>query len=148
MTYLVNAGFAVELYFKMFMIAGRGGHIAEGHTLPDLLSEFPPYLRKSFNAIYDAHETAKTANVRLIALTLAGQSPAQPNYQHDGRYATFDQAIAAIAKIFIDARYFFERVRGHDWAIMAYPTDAISAIFNALETTYQMYEAGQFKNET
>lgn len=143
MAYLVNAGFAVELYFKLFMIAGRNGHISEGHTLPQLLSEFPPFLRNSFNSFYDAHPTARTAQVRLLALTL-GEKPA-PNYQHNGRYGNFDEAISAIATIFVDARYFFENVRGQDYAVVAYPTDAISAIIHALETTYQKYDSGDLK---
>lgn len=142
MAYLVNAGFAVELYFKTFMIAARKGQIIEGHSLADLLKDFPQPLKQSFNELYAANEAAKTMNVRLLAIAIDNNSP--PDYKHTGRYNTFEEAISAIATIFVDARYFFENVRGKDHAIVAYPTDAISAIFRALETTYQKLQAGDF----
>jgi hypothetical protein len=148
LAYLVNAGLAVELYFKAFMIAGRGGHFEEGHNLSKLLNDFPPLLRISFNSTYDAHPTAKTAPVKLVALTLSGSTPDKPRHQHTDKYATFDQAISSISRIFVDSRYFFERLATPDWVVITYPTDVISAIFQALEETFQKYESGQLKDQT
>lgn len=147
LAYLVNAGLAIELYFKTFMISGRGGHMEVGHDLVKLLDSFPPFLRDSFSSLYDAHPTAKSAPVRIVALKLSGSAPETPAHEHAGRYATFDQATASIARIFVDARYFFERLGAQDWAVIAYPTDAVSAILQALEASFQLYEAGHFKDQ-
>lgn len=145
LAYLVNAGLAVELYFKTFMIAGRGGQFEEGHDLSKLLNDFPPFLRSSFNSIYDAHPTAKTALVKLVGLTLSGSTPDKPKHQHTDKYASFDQAIASISRIFVDSRYFFERLAAPDWVVITYPTDVISAVLQALDETFQKYESGQLQ---
>lgn len=147
LAYLVNAGLAVELYFKTFMIAGRGGQFEEGHDLSKLLDNFPPFLRDSFNSAYDEHPTAKTSSVNLVALTISGSPPDKPKHQHTDKYATFDQAIASISRIFVDARYFFERLAAPDWVVITYPTDVIAAIFQALEETFQKYVSGQFSGQ-
>lgn len=140
--YLVNAGFAVELYLKLFMIMGRNGHISEGHSLPLLLQEMPKFLRKSFREIYDLHPTAKTAKVRLVAMTIGAKgAPSEP---YKGRFGTFDEAISAIANVFVYARYYFEKVRTDDHAILAVPIDAISAILVSLEQTFQKFDANEF----
>ena len=148
LTYLVNAGLSIELYFKTFMIAGRGGKVTEEHNLLVLLDEFPPFLRKHFNEAYEQHPTARSASIRLIALKLNPTVPEKPVQESfKAQYDTFDNAIESIARIFVDARYFFERLSVPDWAIFSYPTDAIAEVIHALEATYKKFESGAFAGE-
>jgi len=148
LAYLVNAGLAIELYFKTFMIAGRGGKVTEEHNLAVLLSEFPSFLRQSFNEIYARHPTAKSAHIKLVAFKISPNAPDKPAQEaFKARYDTFDNAITAIANIFVDARYFFEQLSLPNWAIFSYPMDAIAGVLQALEITYQKFESGGFAGE-
>ncbi len=148
LAYLVIAGLSIELYFKAFMIAGRGGNVFEEHDLMKLLIEFPPYLRRSFNDQYDKHPSAKTEDIQIFALKFSEHTPDKPKEETFAQsYSTFDQAIESIARIFIDARYFFEKLGASDWATFSYPTHAISGVIEALEKTFKLYDSGAFTNE-
>lgn len=146
LAYLVNAGLAIELYLKAFMICARGGQVTSGHDLSELLAEFPTFLRKSFNTAYEAHPTAKSASIGLVAFRISPTAPERPtSNSFTGRYTTFDEAVESLSDVFVESRYFFERLVAPEWAIFSYPTDAISGVIHALEETYQIYKSGGFK---
>lgn len=146
LAYLVTAALAIELYIKAIMILGRRGLLTTGHDLGVLISEFPPELMVPLRDAYDTHPTAKTAQIRLIALRLTSQAtPAPPahNGMQGRSYASFDDAIRALADVFVRARYFFEELAGADWAVFDIPADAIEGVLLALERVYMDLRANK-----
>jgi hypothetical protein len=145
LAYLVNAGLALELYFKAMMIAGRGGRVTTGHSLATLFAEFPPFLGLDIEARYLAGQNHRTFLVTMVALTMRGNQPATPQTPTPvPPFGTFSLAMQSLDRAFEDARYFFENLTDTEWALFAYAPEATEAAMNALDGTYEKFKRGEF----
>jgi hypothetical protein len=147
LAYLVNAGLAIELYFKALMIAGRTGRVTKGHSLEVLYNEFPEFLRLDIESNYLAGDERRVFEVKMVAITLRNSIPATPQSPVTvPPFMTFPHAIKSLNSVFTDARYFFEKVNTSDWCYFAYSPLAVGAVFNALDKTYEKFIVGSFKS--
>jgi len=146
LSYLVSASFAIELYFKSLMIAGRNGQVAQSHDLTVLYNEFPDSLRKGMNSAFDNARPIQFAPIQVIGLIQSETPPDSPKESvFDTSYVDFQSTIQSLSDSFVRARYFFDEI-GHDvYSCFDIPVEPIEAVFSALDATYTGFLAGEFK---
>lgn len=144
--FLVIVGLTLELYFKAFMIRGRGGRVTLGHDLAKLLAEFPLAFRDAFTAEYDRRNQSLKKTYINTAILISKDPPLAP--EGDGpalRFDSFDVCIAALSDAFVRFRYLFEDISPADWTYIPYPNHYALAAIQTMETVYVRFENGEFK---
>ena len=146
LSYLVNASFAIELYFKSLMIAGRNGQVAQSHDLTVLYDEFPEFLRRRMNTAFNNARPSKYVPIQVLGLIQSESPPDSPNESALGAtYEDFQSAIHSLSNSFVRARYFFDEIGREDYSCFDVPVEPIEAVFSALDDTYNRFLAGEFE---
>lgn len=146
-TYAVNASFSAELYLKAIMIMGKNGKVLAEHDLFKIYSNFPIPLKSALQENYEKHlKTMPQQTFEITALTHSDEPPQKPSSDFlPPKFETFDDAIKSTSKMFVEARYFFEKMKSKEWNFSVYAPLPISAMLNALDDLYVQYKRGDFK---
>ncbi len=144
LTFLVLAGLSMELYFKAIMLVGRDGLVTRGHELEKLYSEFPDFLKTALNQLYVDDQKSISHQIAVFAIAQRSESPNLPEKEKfENSFNSFESSIKSVSNIFTRARYFFEEI-DHEYSYLEYPVGQISALINALDSTYNNYLNGDF----
>ena len=144
--FLVIGALAIELYFKSFMISARGGRVIEGHELAVLYSNFPPFLKRCFEAEYSRRNAGAT--VEVVAVRASKEAPQRPS--GDGPpycFATFQDTVESLSKSFTAFRYLYESVGEKNWTHIPFPRQSVIAAIDTIESTYAELEGGELRGK-
>ncbi|MCP4055309.1 MAG: hypothetical protein GY739_20165 [Mesoflavibacter sp.] len=146
-TYAVNSSFSAELYLKAIMIMGKGGRVMAEHDLFKIYSNFPAPLKSALQENYEKHMKAMPQQTyEITALTHSDGPPHKPSSDVvPPKFETFEDAIKSTSKMFVEARYFFEKMKSKEWNFSIYAPSPISAMLNSLDDLYVQYKRGDFK---
>lgn len=143
LAFLVNVGFAIELYLKTFMVAGRGLS-PTGHDLAKLLDEFPAAFRHAFNESYAKIPIPPDSTIVGRSFRFSQGEPPPPAFPNQLNFKTFDETVTALSTAFVSARYMYENM-SEDWLVLIYPAERSLAAIDSIEHVFQRYSSGEFE---
>lgn len=139
-------GLSIEIFLKCFMLAGRDEGIKMGHKLLDLYKVFPDFLKKEienrYKVIFNNNST-----MQEFALIISQTTPDNPNKNipESPDFKDFVISLNVLSNIFVDSRYFFEKINDDNWSIIGYYFESAKSIAIALKLVLDDYMAGKFK---
>jgi hypothetical protein len=139
-------GLSIEIFLKCFMLAGRDEGIKMGHKLLDLYKVFPDFLKKEienrYKVIFNNNST-----MQEFALIISQTIPDNPNKNipESPDFKDFVTSLNVLSNIFVDSRYFFEKINDDNWSIIGYYFESAKSIAIALKLVLDDYMAGKFK---
>jgi len=131
----IAGGFALELALKLFYMTFHEQTPPRGHNLDKLWKGLPNEWRNDMARNY-ARDPRAQAPIMLFAFRRSPQPPDRPDGYEVGEFASADGLFVAIADIFCDSRYFYERVTERAWAHVAHPMAQMSAMLDVLVGFY------------
>lgn len=146
-SYAVNASFSAELYLKAIMIMGKNGNVIADHDLYKIYLDFPSGLKSALHENYESHLKKMPQNTfEIIALTHSKDRPNKPSSNiRSPKFDTFENAIKSTSKTYVQARYFFEKMKNIEWNYSVYAPIPVSSMLSALNDLYVQYKRGDFK---
>lgn len=133
---LVNASFAIELYFKALVLMANNGTFKEGHRLAEILNDLPRDVLVSLSKGYNAYFLNNSVTAYTFASTLGDCDQPPSDGVPEFSIATFSDAIASVSNVFVEARYFFEAQSEDGFSFIWYPRGSLIAIMDLLEKEY------------
>ncbi len=137
----VMFGFSIELYLKSFMLIVHNGIITKKHNLLELYSEIPNNLVIDFESRYQKYNKENFYLLGLAPIVSANAPKHKPSEKNPlFSLKTFEDALSSISNIFIEARYFFEKINEKQYSILWYNYEIFNALTEILDSAFKDYK--------
>jgi hypothetical protein len=141
----VLIGLSIELYLKAFMLHGRKSGITREHNLSQLFSEFPAFLKTAIAHSYREFRPFDNSSIEFAIMMPGSVPPTGIMKSFEADITEFQNALKEISNMFVEARYFFEKVNKTDWALFKYYFGPAKMIATVLAVVLVDYKKGKFK---
>ncbi|WP_400262870.1 hypothetical protein ACFX5U_07085 [Sphingobacterium sp. SG20118] len=142
----VMSGLCIELYLKAFTRTLRKDAVIKGHNLERLFNQLPQFLKILIKQHY-VDNFDRNANLFKVSILIADNISETTLLPDKEKLDNFDDAIKTLSTIFLDSRYFFERLNERNWIVVEYYFDCVKAICISLKTVYEQYARGDFQGK-
>lgn len=140
----VMSGLCIELYLKAFIRTTRKNAIVKGHRLENLFREIPDFLQVLIKQHYLINFD-KNANFFKVSILISEDKAETIPLEDKSKLENVEGAIKTLSTLFLDSRYFFEKLTDRNWITVAYYFECVKAICLSLKTVYEQYDDADFK---
>ena len=133
----MSAGFALELGLKLFYMTFAPKGPPPTHSLSDLYAGCPRQVCGDIDETYRSN--LPTTSIRMYGLRTSPTRPAAPTATAGSSCENAFSFFDSTDLIFVQARYFFEKVDDVDWSIIDHPIDHMLQMSNVLRVVYDAY---------
>lgn len=122
----VMNGLCIELYLKAFTRTLRKDGVIKGHNLGNLFNQLPQFL-KVLKKLHHLDNFNKNANLFKVSILIVNNISEITLLPNRAKLDNFDGAIKTLSNIFLDSRYFFERLNERNWIVVEYYFECVKA---------------------
>lgn len=140
----VMSGLCIELYLKAFIRTTRKNAVVKGHHLENLFNNIPDFLQTLIKQHYLTNFD-KNGNLFKVSILISDNRAETTRLEDKSKLDTFDGAIKTLSTLFLDSRYFFEKLTDRNWITVEYYFECVKAICLSLKTVYEQYAGADFK---